>query len=152
MAIYNADNYTLARVNKPAEKVEMGQIAGKKRLLIDFKTLDAALAVNDEILGMFIPKDSIVTGAKVKISKSLGTTGIFSLGFKANGVDAVDANAFVLAADGGGTAALQYAEAGAVGIHKKFSAETQVFLTCTEVMDGTVLDGVISLEIEYVNA
>ena len=151
-SIYNADNYTLARVNKPAEKVEMGQIAGKKRLVIDFHTLAVQGVVGDEILGMFIPANSIVTGAKVKIDKSLGATGIYSLGHKANADDAEDPNAFVLAADGGGQAALQYAEAGAVGIHKKFAHDTQIFLSCTEVTDGTVLDGIISFEIEYVNA
>lgn len=152
MASFNGDNYQKAYVDKPAEKVEMGQVAGKKRLVIDFKTLSVAQAVNDETLGLNIPANSIVTGAKVKISKSLGATGIFSLGHKANSVDAEDANAFVLAADGGGQAALQYAEAAAVGIHKKFAEDTQIFLTCTEVMDGTVLDGIISFEIEYVNA
>jgi len=152
MAVKNADNYTLARINKPAEKVEMGQIAGKKRLVIDFYTLGYAAQVGDEILGLDIPADSIVTAAKVKIDKSLGATGIFSLGHKANSVDAEDPNAFVLAANGGGQAALQYAEAATVGIHKKFAEATQIFLTCTEVMDGNVLDGVISFEIEYVNA
>jgi len=152
MTVKYGTNYTLARITKPAEKVEMGQIAGKKRLLIDFYVADYAVQVGDEVLGLYIPKDSIVTGAKVKISKSLGATGIFSLGHKANDDDAEDPDAFVIAANGGGQAALHYAEAGTVGIFKKFEHETQVFLTCTEVTDGNVLDGIISFEIEYVNA
>ncbi len=93
MASNNGDNYQLAYVNKPAEKVQMGQVAGKKRLVIDFKTLDYAYQVADEILGLNIPANSIVTAAKIKISKSLGATGIFSLGHKANSVDAEDAMA-----------------------------------------------------------
>lgn len=151
MAIYNGDNYTKQYVTKPAEKIGMGEVTGKKRFLLEKKTLSFAAQVGDEILGGYIPANSIVTGAKVKIDKSLGVTGIFSLGFKANGVDVEDDNAFVLAADAGGAAALQYAEAGAVGIHKAFSKETQVFLKCSEVMDGTVLDAIVSFEIEYVN-
>ena len=151
MANYNGDNYAKQWVTKPSEKLPKGENAGRKRLLMEHYTLSAALGVGDRILGPKIPADSIVTSAKIKIDKSLGTTGIFNAGFLANGVDAEDTDAFVTAADGGGSAALKSAAAGNVGVFKRFTAETQVVLICTEIMDGTVLDGVIELEVEYVN-
>lgn len=151
MATYNAENYEKGYVTKPSEKIEKGEVAGRKRLLFDVRVLDFAAAVNDEILCGFIPASSMVTDAKIKINKSLGATGIFQAGYKANGVDAEDDSAFVAGADAGGQAVLQRAGAANAGIFKRFSEETQVFLKCTEVMDGTVLDGVIQVEIEYVN-
>ncbi len=151
MATFNGENYEKGYVNKPSEKIEKGELAGRKRLVFDKLTLSSALAVNDEILLPFIPASSIVTDAKIKIDKSLGATGIFELGHKANGVDAEDSDAFVVAADGGGQAALKRANELNAGIFKRFSKETQLFLKCTEVMDGSVLDAVISVEVEYVN-
>lgn len=151
MATFNGENYKKQYVDKPSEKIEKGEVAGRKRLLKEKLVLSSALSVNDEILGPFIPADSIVTDAKILISKSLGATGIFELGFKANGVDAEDSDAFVVAADAGGQAALKRADAANVGIYKRFTADTQIFAKCTEVMDGSVLDGVIHLEVEYVN-
>ena len=151
MANYNAENYEKQYVTKPSEKIQMGEKAGRKRLLLDRRVLDAAYQVGDKVICGFIPADSIVTDAKVKINKSLGATGIFDLGFAANGVDAADADAFVVAADAGGKTELKRAGELSVGIHKRFTEETQVELICTEVMDGTVLDGIVTIEIEYVN-
>lgn len=151
MATFNAENYEKQFLTKPSEKIEKGEVAGRKRLLLDYRVLDSALAVNDEILCGFIPASSMVVDAKVRIDKSLGATGIFEVGFKANGVDAESSNAFVSGADAGGQAVLQRAGAANAGIYKRFSEETQVFVKCTEVMDGTVLDGKIYIEIEYVN-
>lgn len=151
MATFNGENYEKGWVQKPSEKIEKGELAGRKRLVFDKYVLGSALAVNDEILLPFIPASSIVTDAKIKIDKSLGATGIFELGYKDNGVDAEDSDAFVVAADGGGQAALKRANELNAGIFKRFSKETQMFLRCTEVMDGSVLDAVISVEVEYVN-
>ncbi len=72
------------------------------------------------------------------------------MGFKANGVDAEDSDAFVVAADGGGQAALKGPIAGAAGLYKRFTKDTQVFLKCTEIT-GATADAVITMEIEYVN-
>ena len=111
MATLNADNYQKQFVDKPSEKIEKGEVAGRKRLLLDHKILSVAQVVNDEIISIFIPASSIVTDAKIKISKSLGATGIFELGFKDNGTDgAEDSSAFVSAANAGGTAGLKRAD------------------------------------------
>lgn len=148
MAQYNGDN--AAKIaSKPSEKIEKGELYGKKRTVIEHKTLSVALAVNDEVLGPSIPADSIVTDAKVYVSKSLGATGIFSLGHKSNGVEAADLDAFVTAADAGGQAVL--ARANGAGVFKRLSEDTQIVLVCTEVMDGTVLDAVVTFEVEYCN-
>ncbi len=151
MASYNGDNYQMAFVDKPSEKIVKGEFAGKKRVIIERKTLSTALAVNDEILGPFIPADSVVVGATVKINKSLGATGIVSLGYKGNGVDAADLDAFVVAADAGGQAVLAKESAASAGIYKRFTKDTQLVVVCTEVMDGSVLDAELVFEVEYSN-
>jgi hypothetical protein len=149
--VYYGDNYTSQYITKPSLKIQKGEVAGRKRLLYDKDTLAAALQVGDTIEIGHIPANSIVTDAKVFISKSLGATGIFDLGYKANGVDAADSDAFVKSADAGGQAALQRMTYQSAGAFKRFTAETQVVLICTEVMDGTVLDGILHIEVEYVN-
>ena len=152
MAILNGDNFDKQFVQKPSEKIEKGEVAGRKRLLLEHKLLDSALSVNDEILGLFIPASSIVTGAKIVVDKSLGATGIFEAGFKDNGTDgAEDSSAFVNLADAGGQAVNKRDGAANAGIYKRFAKDAQVFIKCTEVMDGAVLDGTITLEVEYVN-
>ena len=151
MATYNGENYDKAYIQKPSEKISKGEFAGKKRIVFEKKVLDVALAVSDEVLGPFIPADSIILDAKVKINKSLGATGIFDLGYKANGVDAADLNGFVVGADAGGQAVLKRAEEASAAIHARFTKDTQMVLVCTEIMDGTVLDAVVTFEVEYSN-
>ena len=144
MSDFNGVNYTLT-TNVPSEKVEKGEIAGRKRLVREVLLLATATAVGDKIYGPSIPAGSIVTDAKIVIDKSLGATGIFMLG------NASDDNAYILAADAGGQAVLQRAVAGCAGIHVRTTAATQLICECTEIMDGTVLDGTIYMEVEYVN-
>ena len=98
-----------------------------------------------------IPPNSVVTDAKIYINKSLGATGIFDLGYLANGVDSADTDAFVKGADAGGQAVVQRADVNSAGLFKRFTKETQIVLTPTENMDGSVLDGEIIMEVEYVN-
>lgn len=151
MANFNGENYQGAFVTKPHEKVPKGENTGKRRTLIERFTLSSALGAGDRILGLKIPASSMVLDAKIKISKSLGATGIFDLGYLANGEDAEDVDAFVKSADAGGQAVLKRADVSSVGIFKRFSKETQMVAICTEIMDGAVLDGVITMEITYVN-
>ena len=151
MATKYGDNYTKQYITRPSEKVEKGELAGRKRLVFEVYTLGYAAQVADEILGPFLPANSLVLDAKVKIDKSLGATGIFSLGHAASDTDAADSDAFVTAADGGGQAALEKAGAANVGIFKRYAEKVQLKLVCTEVMDGAVLDGKIYMEVEYVN-
>ena len=116
----------------------------------------AALDANDEINLGYLPKNAHVVDAFVKIDKSLGATGIFSLGHRATkDIDeatlAEDPDAFVQSADGGGQAVLARADLNSVGL-REFGDETQVFLTCTEVMDDSVLDAILEVYLFYVNA
>jgi len=115
------------------------------------KTLDVVINIGDRILGPKIPASSIVTGAKIKINKSLGLTGVFNLGYLANGVDVEDTAAFVTGADGGEQADLKSADRSNAGIFKRFSEITQLVFICTEATTGAVLDGVIECEVEFVN-
>lgn len=151
MAINNGINYAKQFVTKPSEKIEKGEQAGKKRVLIERFVLNYAVQVGDTILGPKLPAYAIVTGAKLHINKSLGVTGIFKAGHLANGIDAADSGAFVASADAGGQAALGKESAGLSGLNKTFQAETQLVIECTEVMDGSVLDGQIELVVEYIN-
>lgn len=144
MANYNGINYT-AISSKPSEKVEKGEIAGRKRLVREVLLLETAMLVGEKIYGPSIPAGSIVTDAKIVIDKSLGDTGIFKLG------NASLSDAYVSAADAGGQAVLKRASELNKGIHARVSEDTQLIAECVEVMDGTVLDGTIYLEVEYVN-
>jgi len=151
MAINNGKNYAKQFITKPSEKIEKGEQAGKKRILVERFTLDYAVQVGDTILGPKLPAYAIVTGAKLSLDKSLGATGIFKAGHLANDEESADSGAFVVGADGGGQAALARESAGLSGIFKTFVSETQIVIECTEVMDGAVLDGELVLVVEYVN-
>lgn len=160
MATFYGDNVNGSRQTTPHDKYPPGEKGGMARLLIDKKTLvDAAgtagLDANDEILLGYLPKGAKVVWAVAKIDKSLGATGIFSLGFKATKDEdgntlAEDADAFIDSIDGGGQAVMATPQAGAAGVFRRFGAETRVFLKCTEVMDDSVLDAVIDVAVWYV--
>lgn len=157
MAEYNAVNYAAQYVAKPSEKVPPGEFHGRRRVLRDEyvlvgETSSVGLNATDTILGPKLPAGARVLDAWVKVDKSVGATGIFDLGYAANGVDVLDADAFVTGADAGGQAAFERACDGQVnaGIDKKFTVETQLLVTCTEVMDDSVVDAVLSFCVEYV--
>lgn len=156
MATQNADNYQAGYFDKPSEKYPKGELNGKRKVTLDSKVLvDAAgtagLKTGDRVLLGPIPASSKFLNAKAHINKSLGVTGIFDLGYLANGVDAEDTDAFVKGVDGGGQAALKETAFGDAGLYKRFSKETFLVLICTEDMDDSVLDAVVTIEVEYVN-
>jgi len=152
MAAYYAENYTDINITKPSVKVKKGEIAGRRRCLFDIRTITETLQVGDTIACCgSIPANSRVLDATVKVDKSLGATGIFSLGHGANEVDSADADAFIVAANAGGQAVLAKPTEASVGIHKRFESETAIILTVTEVLDGSVTDGIISVDVEYIN-
>jgi len=151
MTIKYGDNYTKQYITRPSEKVEKGELAGRKRIIFEVKDLDFAYQVGDTIMGPFLPANSLVIDAKIRISKDLGATGIFDLGHAGSDTDAADSDAFVLAADADAGAVLQRADLNNVGIFHRFAEKVQIVATCTELMDGNVLDGKIYLEVEYVN-
>jgi hypothetical protein len=141
MAQVNGVNYAQTQTLK-TPKVDKGEKNGRVKCLQEEFTFTAnVFALNDEILGLSLPKGCKIVDAEVVIPASLGTTGIFSLGFKAtedkdgNAV-AEDPNGLVLAADGGGSAARQRMEAAAAGYNLELGAEAQTFLLCTEATDA----------------
>lgn len=143
MAIVNAVNYQLTQ-NVPSEKLPKGALNGRIKTLYDYYTFPAAaFAANDEINLFSLPKGARVVEAMV-IGPSLGTTGIFSLGHRANDDDDEDPDAFIAAADMGGQAAKALSPAGSAGLLKKFESETQIYAKCTEVTTAAA-----GLDIEF---
>jgi hypothetical protein len=156
MATLFAQNYKAQYIDKPSQKANKGETAGRKRLLFDKIVVPAVLANNDEILVGVIPANSMIVDAIVSINKSLGATGIVTLGHKATTDEAgnaiaEDTDGLAPAADGGGQAAFVRSNATSIALFKRLGSETLIFLKCTEVTDGTVTDGVISVAVEYVN-
>ena len=156
MATFYADNYKAGYQDKPSSKYPKGEFNGKRKVQIDRFTLvnaagTAGLKTGDRLLLGPLPASSLFLNAKVHLDKSLGATGIFNLGYLANGVDAEDTDAFVTGADGGGQSALAETDKDSAGLYKRFSKETFLVLICTEDMDDAVLDAVVTIETEYVN-
>lgn len=148
MYMANAINYQLTQ-NVPSQKIPMGELNGKIRVMYDSYVFPAdVFALNAEIDLGKLPAGARVIEALVK-SVSLGTTGIFSLGHRANSELAEDADAFIAAADAGGQAAKALMPAGAAGLLIKFASETQVYLKCTEATDSALNDK-IEVLIQYV--
>ena len=149
-------NYQNAYREDPKVSYPPGELGGTPKKLIERITLSAARQVGDVDYVGKLPANSFVTDAKVFISKSLGATGIVDLGHAAstdesgNAISA-DSDGLVDRADGGGQAALKRANEASPSLFKRFGEETELYLTWTEVMDGTVLDAVLTVEIEYVN-
>lgn len=149
MADFNAKNYALIN-SVPAKQAEIGEVVGKMKILFDeFDCAQNVYAIADKILiGAKLPKGARVIEAQI-CSPSLGTTGIMQLGFLANGIDSEDLDAFIVSADAGGQAVKGQIPAGAAGLHKKFSADTQAVINFTEASDAA--NGLkISVSIHYV--
>ena len=128
-------NYNKAYVLVPAQKYGVGEFNGNTKTLFDEHTGNRAVyAIADIIKFGKLPKGARVLQATVK-SASLGTTGIFTLGYPANGVDVADPDGFLVVAQGdAGGQAVQASGTGAA-IGKKFTAETEVELVFTEASD-----------------
>ena len=141
-------NYTKAYVNMPSEKAGKGEYNGHVKILFDEYVVPTAneLATADFIYLGKLPKGARVLGGKVK-TDAAGATGIFDIGYLANGVDAADADAFAASVDPGAAAVLQELNGAAIG--KKFEAETTVLIDVTEVTADAGGDR-IQVWIEYV--
>jgi hypothetical protein len=138
MAILNGDNYGANLDNFPPEKIAPSKINNEMGVLTEEITLAAELAVNDEVLGPFIPEGAKIIDAYVKIDSSTGAGGIVDLGYKA-GLDrdgnavGEDQNALVDQADAGGQAVLERADQDSAGIGLIVGkGGLQSFLKCTE--------------------
>lgn len=149
MATVYGVNAVKAQSENGAIKVQSGEAVGRVRSVYDEYTFPAAAFASGDVIeiGSKLPAGARVVDAQVKCP-SLGTTGIFTLGYAANGLDVADPDAF-LTADAGGQAVLAKPSLSSAGILKKFEAETQLILTSTEVT--TAAAGLkIQVEVEFV--
>lgn len=138
MSNYYGVNYTNIYQSNPSVPALVGQAFGKVKMVYDEFVLTAELGTSDKLyMGHKLPKGALVIDAAI-IAPSLGTTGIIQLGHSANGVDLLDVDAFVQTADAGGQAVIAKPAAGAAGIGKKFSAETEIQISCTEVTQAGI--------------
>ncbi len=158
---YEGDNYTGAYSAEPIAKYPPGEQNGTPKVIFErFTLVDAAgtagLDANDLILVGKLPKNSMIVDAYMRLNKSLGATGIFTLGNVASTDEdgetvAADPDGFCPACDGGGQAALSRPNETSLLLGKRFGEETIIQAKCTEVMDDTVLDAVLEVYISYVN-
>ncbi len=132
MASKYSTQYNRAYVAVPSEKIAPGEQSGEIRSLYTEYTAPAAteLATSDTLYLGKLPPGARVIGGQVKCPAT-GATGIFDVGYQANGVDSADLDAFVVGADPG--AAAVAAQLAGAGVGKKFTVETTVVLTPTEV-------------------
>ena len=140
-------NYTKAYVNKPSEKAGKGEYNGHVKVLFDEHTFVADVnSISDTVYIGKLPAGARVLAAYT-ICGSTGTTGIYNVGYRANGVDSADPDAFVVGADAGGQAVSEAGAGAALG--KKFTAETTVLATLTEATDSAS-DVVVQVWVEYI--
>lgn len=132
MANYYSSQYAAAYQSNPSSKIPPGDQSGTIKSLYMSYTVPTAdeLATTDTLYLGKLPVGARVLGGKIKCPAT-GATGIFNVGYQANGVDADDLDAFVVGADPG--AAAVYADLAGDGLGKKFAAETTVVLTPTEI-------------------
>lgn len=156
MATFYGDNYKRAFIDRPNDKYKMGEDGGKGRWLVDSVVVSDALAIGDLIEIGVIPANSRLVSAQLHIDKSLGATGIVSLGHGAT--EDEEGNAIALAnagvsesADAGGQAALASNGAAQTLVAKRLGKETRIFVHCSEAVDGNVSDAVLTAFIQYVN-
>ena len=142
MASYYGVNYNNIYQSNPVLPALPGQAFGKVKMLFDEFVLTAEIDTPDKLYMCHkLPAGAIVIDAAI-IAPSLGTTGILQLGHSANGVDNLDVDAFVQSADAGGQAVIAKPAAGAAGIGKKFTVETEIQISCTEITQAGIGDTV----------
>ena len=151
MATFEGKNYT--KINgEPSVKVPEGQVTGQVKIIYDEIDFGANVyAIADVIkLGALLPEGARVIDATVKCP-SLGTTGIFNVGWEAsaNGVEALDTDGLIVGADAGGQAVLAKCTASSAGVGKQFAAPVQLVAVFTEATDAA--SGLkLQLWVEYV--
>lgn len=162
MATLYTDNYQKQWVDKPNKPFNKGEVAGRARVLVGRLSGQTLADINsgDEVLIGFIPANSVILDAYIKIDKSLGATGILTLGHGATTNEdfdgsevaiAADDDGLVGAADGGGQAALTRVGISSAIIGQRLGSETLIKAVCTEDADGTVTDAEALFVIVYAN-
>lgn len=132
MANYYSSQYQKAYVDVPSQNINPGEQGGKIKSLVASYTVPTAdeLATTDTLFLGKLPAGARVVDAKI-VCPATGATGILDVGYQANGVDAADLDGFIDGVDPG--AAAVCANGNGVAIGKKFSVETNVVLTPTEI-------------------
>jgi hypothetical protein len=130
MASKYSTGYQRAYVTVPSEKIAIGEYSGEVKSLYTEYVASGELATTDTLYLGKLPPGARVIGGMIKCPAS-GATGILDVGYQANGVDSVDLNAFVESADPG--AAAVAAQLAGAGVGKKFTVETVVVCTPSEI-------------------
>lgn len=104
----------------------VGEYNGHKKVMYDELTFAAEAANNDILKVGKLPKGARVLSCTVK-SPDLGGTGTLNIGTPSNGVEAADADGFVVGADASGQAVQASGNGANIGV--KFSAETDIEVT-----------------------
>lgn len=130
MASKYSTGYQRAYVTVPSEKIAIGEQSGLIKSLYAEYVASGELATTDTLYLGKLPPGARVVGGMIKCPAS-GATGILDVGYQANGVDSADLNAFVEGADPG--AAAVAAQLAGAGVGKKFTVETTVVCTPSEI-------------------
>lgn len=152
MATFNADNFTLSRVDEPSVKINVKDQHGRVRRLSDRITLSSELALNDIIKAGVLPAGAKVIDARF-VAPSDGTTGQYDFGWASNGTDAADPDGLFAGAtelDTGGGAVDAKMLGTAAGYNKEFvNAETELELLVVEATTASSGD-LLEWEVYYI--
>lgn len=149
MAELYSVNYTKINVTLPSEKVNSGDANGKMKCLFDEFNLSGALGLNDEILIQGLPKGCRVHEVVLE-SEALGGSCQLSMGFKGNGVDAEDDDAFIPATSAASAVIAKMSDAaGNAGMLKILGGETIPFIKAVAASGAT--SGKIKVGIYFTN-
>lgn len=149
MAELYSVNYTKINISNPSEKVGPGDSNGKMKCLFDEFDLSAALGLNDEILLQPLPKGCRVHEVVLE-SEALGGSCSLSLGFKGNGVDIADDDAFIPATSAASAVIVKMSDAaGNAGMMKVLGGETTPFIKAVAASGAT--SGKIKVGIYFTN-
>lgn len=131
----------------PVVKLDVTDQHGRLRVSYDEYTPAGAITLNDTIVMGLLPPGARVHEVMID-STDLGTAGVLSVGWKANGVDAVNAAGFIASVDVNAAAINKSMSdtQGVAGQFKKFTVATQVIVTATT---ATTATGTIKLATYY---
>lgn len=150
MATLNGVNSTKRDVNVPSEKIQPGDEGGRLRVMYDSFTSTGAIALNDVIRMMKLPKGARVHNV-VLDHDDLGTVGTCTVGWEASsdGAESADPNGFLdtVNLNSAANTVEMIDEASVPGMMKEFSAEVQVSITITQATDAA---GTLQLAVWYV--
>jgi hypothetical protein len=130
MANYYSSQYTNAYQSVPSAKIPPGEVSGEVKSLVATFTPAAEIGTSDTLYLGKLPAGARVLSCHINFPAS-GATGIVDVGYQANGVDSADLDAFIDGVDPGAAAVSAYGVG--LGMGKKFSVETTVVMTPTEV-------------------